>query len=155
MVLLGNAIINFGNPFFQLGIVVFLGYIILYAVPLLCLVYSSYESIYDLDIEKILDEQKAKQSQIIANKKQWWRLRNMHYVFRVLLYISLYLILLNVLNLFAFISIAEIYQNPSQKLVQEVVSDYESLIQWFTFLYAMSIVVLDTSVYYTRKNRHD
>ncbi|PHQ92621.1 MAG: hypothetical protein COB42_00415 [Sulfurimonas sp.] len=151
LILIGNAIINSGNPFYQLDIVIYLSNIILYAVPGLCLLYLSFESIYNLDFEKIIAEEQEKKKQIIKCKKQLWRLRNLHYSYRVVLYLTVYISLLNIIKYYALLAIFETYQNPSEQQLIQINNEYTILLSSFTFLYAMVIVILDTSVYYKRK----
>lgn len=81
-----SIIISMFGFFKTLGIIFMFGFFFL-------------EFIIDFDVEKYQKEKEEKENFIIANKLQWWRLRNCNWFFRILIYtiifIFCFLMLLN------------------------------------------------------------
>lgn len=60
-----------------------------YISILLISILISYESIYRIDLNNLINERKEKEKQIKINKNQWWRLRNKNIFFRIIFYLSI------------------------------------------------------------------
>ncbi|WP_066152698.1 hypothetical protein [Aliarcobacter cryaerophilus] len=83
-----SIIISMFGFFKILGIILMFGFFFL-------------EFIIDFDVEKYQREKEEKENFIIANKLQWWRLRNCNWFFRILFYAMIFLFLfLMILNAF-------------------------------------------------------
>ncbi len=112
----------------------------------------NYESLYssNFDIDSHLQEQKQKIEYIKNNKKQWWRLRNMHGLLRILVYIGVwsfsYLIIEDIL-ISAFFNV---YPNPSKEIYIKFLYDYDFIIKCFIGIYLILVFILD---YFVRKNQ--
>ena len=83
-----SIIISMFGFFKILGIILMFGFFFL-------------EFLINFDIEKYQREKEEKENFIIANKLQWWRLRNCNWFFRILFYTIIFLFLfLMILNSF-------------------------------------------------------
>jgi hypothetical protein len=79
-------------PVFAQSLLLFCGLFVKWLSIVFVVGIASYEALYssNFDIEKYLQQYKSKQDFIKLNKLEKWRLRNMHFVFRTLIYIALY-----------------------------------------------------------------
>jgi hypothetical protein len=111
----------------------------------------SYESIYNLDVNKYLEEQKQKEEFIKKNKLQKWRLRNMNILLRVIIYIGLWCFLYLLFEDILISSFFSVYgDTPSKEIYIQFLIDYDKTIKYFTAIYLVSIAILD---FFVRKNR--
>lgn len=110
----------------------------------------SYENLYssNFDVDKHLEQQKQKKEFIKINKLEKWRLKNMHGLLRILVYIGIwsfsYLIIEDIL-ISAFFNV---YPNPSKEIYIKFLYDFDYIIKCFTGIYLTLVVILD---YFIRK----
>jgi hypothetical protein len=110
----------------------------------------NYESLYssNFDVDSHLQEQKQKKEFIKINKLEKWRLKNMHGLLRILVYIGIwsfsYLIIEDIL-ISAFFNV---YPNPSKEIYIKFLYDFDYIIKCFTGIYLTLVVILD---YFIRK----
>ncbi|MDO8454312.1 MAG: hypothetical protein Q7S59_07060, partial [Sulfurimonas sp.] len=104
-----GKIININNLVVEEELVAIINnlcYFILITGTLLTGLIVSYEFIIEEDMDNYLMQRRSQKDAIMLNKKQWWRLRNMHFLVRLAIYLILYLILRYVLiktSLLAFV----------------------------------------------------
>lgn len=132
------------------------GNIIFYGTTIGMIAILSLESVIKLDVKQIIEAQKAEKQTIMDEKKQWWRLRNMRFISRLGVYISLYIILTLYLNIIAQGAFVHVFAlAPNTPLVQQQViafmEDFNFLMKVFTFVYMIMVFILD---YFVQKNRN-
>lgn len=114
----------------------------------------NYESLYssNFDVDSHLEQQKEKKQYIKENKLQKWRLRNMHGLLRILVYLGVwsfsYLIIEDIL-INAFFNVYGL--NPSKEIYIKFIYDYDFTIKFFTAIYLILVVILD---YFVRKRKN-
>lgn len=138
------------EPWITLGNIIFYGTI----AGMIAIV--TLESVIKLDVKQIIAAQKAEKQKIKDEKKQWWRLRNMRFISRLGIYISLYIVITLYLNIIAQGAFYHIFATaPNTPLVQQQVvvfmNDFNFLMKVFTFIYMISVFILD---YFVQKNRN-
>ncbi len=113
----------------------------------------NYESLYssNFDVDSHLQEQKQKKEFIKINKLEKWRLRNLHGLLRILVYLGVwafsYLIIEDIL-INAFFNVYGL--NPSKEIYIKFLYEFDFTIKFFTAIYLIIVVILD---YFVRKNR--
>lgn len=113
----------------------------------------NYESLYssNFDVDSHLQEQKQKKEFIKINKLEKWRLRNLHGLLRILVYLGFwafsYLIIEDIL-INAFFNVYGL--NPSKEIYIKFLYEFDFTIKFFTAIYLIIVVILD---YFVRKNR--
>lgn len=151
MIFLSTFIPKYDNALWQL-----LGDTVFYGVAIGIILVVTVESVLKLNVAQIFTDDKSKKDEIKAKKLQKWRLRNMNIWSRIFIYISFYLLCYFIIQISAqgaFITIfgAADMSNPEvQKQINLFLNEYNSLLQWFTFLYIISGLSLD---YFVSKNR--
>lgn len=113
----------------------------------------NYESLYsgNYDVDKHMEQQKQKKQFIKENKLEKWRLKNMHWLIRVLLYTTIWCFLYLLLEDILISAFFNVYgSNPSKEIYIKFLYDYDYVIKWFTSIYVILVSILD---YFVRKNR--
>lgn len=116
----------------------------------------SLESVYKLDVAKILEQIKVRKKEIKELKLQKWRLINMNIFMRIFIYLSLYMLSFLIINSSAqgaflhLFGAADLSNPVVQNQVKIFVTEFENIVQWFTFLYVISAITLD---YFVSKKR--
>ena len=133
-----------------------LGNIIFYGTLTGMIAIVTLESVIKLDVKQIIAAQKAEKQDIIEAKKQWWRLRNMRFIARLGIYITVYIMITLYLNIIAQSAFYHVFAlAPNTPLVQQQViafmNDFNFLMKVFTFLYMIAVFILD---YFVQKNRN-
>ncbi|MDY0050918.1 MAG: hypothetical protein RBR65_00130 [Aliarcobacter sp.] len=114
----------------------------------------AYENLYsnNFNLDLYLQEQKQKKEFIKINKLEKWRLKNMHWFIRILLYATIwafsYLIIEDIL-INAFFNVYGL--NPSKEIYIKFLYDYDFTIKFFTAIYLIIVVILD---YFVRKRKN-
>ena len=83
------------EPWITIGNIIFYGTI----AGMIAIV--TLESVIKLDVKQIIVAQKAEKQRIKDEKKQWWRLRNMRFIARLGIYITVYIMITLYLNIIA------------------------------------------------------
>lgn len=144
---------SYSIPIFIQSLLILTGF----GVKLLTILFTigivNYESLYsnNFDVDKHLKQQKQKKQFIKENKLEKWRLKNMHWLIRVLLYTTiwcfLYLLLEDILVSLFF----NVYgSNPSKEIYIKFLYDYDFVIKCFIGIYLILVLILD---YFVRKNQ--
>jgi hypothetical protein len=138
-------------PIFIQNLLIVLGLGVKFLTIIFTIGIFSYESIYNLDINKYLVEQKQKEEFIKKNKLQKWRLKNMNILLRVIIYLGIWCFLYLLLEDILISSFFTVYGNtPSKEIFLQFLIDYDLAIKYFTVIYLVSIGILD---YFVRRNR--
>lgn len=122
-----------------------LGQITFYAVLFFTVLLMSYEAIYDEDMPKLLEMRKAEKSAIKKEKKQFWRLRNMRFLTRLVLFVFTYYLLLKFLDFQATIAFIDTYPNHTSYELEQFVKQYEYVLKWFTLIYFILALSIEVS----------
>jgi hypothetical protein len=116
-------------------------------------IYSSliitYESIYNLNMQEVLIAQKKRKEFIKLNKLQWWRLRNMPFIFRALFYIVTYGFIYMILSFSAVAAMLDTTTLNAQN-INLFFQEFESMIQIYSLVYVIVAITFD---YFVSKNR--
>ena len=139
-------------PVFIQSLLILIGFGIKILSILFTIGIVNYESLYgsNVDIDSHLQEQKQKKEFIKINKLEKWRLKNMHWVIRVLLYGTIWCFLYLVIEDILISAFFNVYPNPSKEIYIKFLYDYDFVIKCFTGIYFIFTLVLD---YFVRKNR--
>ena len=114
----------------------------------------NYESLYsgNYDVDKHMEQQKQKKQFIKENKLEKWRLKNMHWLIRVLLYGTIWCFLYLLLEDILISAFFNVYgSNPSKEIYIKFLYDYDYVIKWFTSIYVILVSILD--YFFVRRNR--
>lgn len=138
------------EPWLTIGNIIFYGTI----VGMIAIV--TLESVIKLDVKQIIEAKKAEKQKIKNEKKQWWRLRNMRFISRLGIYITVYIMITLYLNIIAQGAFYHVFATaPNTPLVQQQVvvfmNDFNFLMKVFTFIYMIMVFILD---YFVQKNRN-
>ena len=101
-----------------------------------------YEAIFSLDIQEIL---KAKKE-----KEQLWRLRNMSFWVRIILYLTLYIILQQFLQITSMVAFFETVSQPTQAQINEFINQFQTILKYATVTY---ILMLGTLEYFINQRK--
>jgi hypothetical protein len=131
------------------------GNIIYYGVLIGAVLLYTLESAYNLDVAQIFAEIKARKQLVKQNKLQFWRLRNMHFFLRILLYFAFFMFCLFVIQMSAFAMFADVFASAkntpeTHQQIALFMREYESFTRWFTFIYIIGVLILD---YFIHKKR--
>ncbi len=112
----------------------------------------NYENLYsgNYDVDKHMEQQKQKKQFIKENKLEKWRLKNMHWLIKILLYTTIWCFLYLLLEDILISAFFNIYPNPSKEIYIRFLYDYDFIIKCFTGIYIILVSILD---YFVRKNR--
>lgn len=140
-------------PFAQ--IIRFLGKVVFYGVILGSILVLSLEGVIKLDIAQIFKQIKQQKEDIKRNKLQGWRLRNMPFIARVFVYILVYILLLLIIQTSVYTAFNDLFpivpNTPEGKQLSEIfISEYDKFVQWFSFIYFTSSLILD---YFVNRKR--
>ena len=108
-----------------------------------------YEAIFSLDIAEILKAKKEKEQFIKTNLLQQWRLRNMSFWIRIILYLTLYIILQQFLQIFSMLAFFETVPQ-TQAQINEFINEFQIILKYFTLAY---IFMLGTLEYFINKRK--
>jgi hypothetical protein len=131
------------------------GNIIYYGILLGAGLIFTLESVYKLDVAQVLSDIKAKKKFIKQNKLQFWRLRNMHFFFRILIYFVFFMLCLFIVQMSALAMFADIFASAkntpeTHQQIALFMHEYERFSRWFTFIYIIGVLFLD---YFVHKKR--
>ena len=102
-----------------------------------------YEAIFSLNIQEILKARKEKEQFIKTNKLQKWRLRNMSFWVRIILYLILYIILQQFLQIASMVAFLESVTAPTQTQIAEFINEFQTLLQYSTVAYVLILGSLE------------
>lgn len=102
-----------------------------------------YEAIFSLNIQEILKARKEKEQFIKTNKLQKWRLRNMSFWVRIILYLILYIILQQFLQIASMVAFLESVTAPTQTQIAEFINEFQTLLKYVTVTYVLILGSLE------------
>lgn len=139
-------------PVFIQSLLIIIGFSIKVLTILFTIGIFNYESLYssNFDVDKHIEQQKQKREFIKINQLEKWRLRNMYWAIRILLYLVIWCFLYLLLEDILINAFFNIYPNPSKKIYIKFLYDYDLVIKCFTSIYIILVSILD---YFVRKNR--
>ncbi len=109
-----------------------------------------YEAIFSLDIQEILKARKEKEQFIKTNKLQKWRLRNMSFWVRIILYLAVYIILQQFLQITSMVAFFETVSQPTQAQINEFINQFQTILKYATVTY---ILMLGTLEYFINQRK--
>lgn len=109
-----------------------------------------YETIFSLNIQEILKAKKEKEQFIKTNKLQKWRLRNMSFWVRIILYLAVYIILQQFLQIASMVAFLETVSQPSQAQISEFINEFQTLLKYVTVAY---ILILGSLEYFINQRK--
>lgn len=109
-----------------------------------------YEAIFSLNIQEILKARKEKEQFIKTNKLQKWRLRNMSFWVRIILYLTLYIILQQFLQITSMVAFFETVSQPTQAQINEFINQFQTILKYATVTY---ILMLGTLEYFINQRK--
>lgn len=142
---------NYGLSFidnapFKIILDSFLSFII-YVVTFATSLIVSYESIIDVDSDALIKAKKDKKQYIKDNKLQKWRLRNMNIFFRILIYLLVYFILVQMSMFFGVNGfMSEFGAGATQEQFNSFIASFDNFIKYFTFVYVIIVLFIDYRV---------
>lgn len=102
-----------------------------------------YEAIFSLDIQEILKARKEKEQFIKAQKLQKWRLRNMSFWVRIILYLIFYIILQQFLQIASMVAFFETVPQPTQAQINEFINQFQTILKYATVTYILMLGTLE------------
>lgn len=109
-----------------------------------------YEAIFELNIQEILKAKKEKEQFIKTNKFQKWRLRNMSFWIRIILYLTLYIILQQFLQIASIVAFFETVPQPTPTQTAGFINEFQIILKYFTVAY---IIMLGTLEYFINQRK--
>ena len=109
-----------------------------------------YEAIFSLNIQEILKARKEKEQFIKTNKLQKWRLRNMSFWVRIILYLAVYIILQQFLQITSMVAFFETVSQPTQAQINEFINQFQTILKYATVTY---ILMLGTLEYFINQRK--
>lgn len=109
-----------------------------------------YEAIFELNIQEILKAKKEKEQFIKTNKLQKWRLRNMSFWIRIILYLTLYIILQQFLQIASIVAFFETVPQPTPTQTAGFINEFQTILKYFTVAY---ILILGTLEYFINQRK--
>ena len=104
----------------------------------------TYESIINEDSDALIQDRKDRKQYIIDNKLQKWRVRNMNIFFRILVYIVLYYMLVQMSLFFGLNGfINEFADGATQEQLNSFLTGFDKFIKYFTFIYVIIALFVD------------
>lgn len=110
----------------------------------------TYESIYNLNVRAILEHQKTTQDYIKKNKLQKWRLRNMSYIKRILVYIVSYILLISMLQFFISVAFIQTYPSPTIQQLEMLNASYNEFLGYLSICFITIALILE---YFTHQKQ--
>lgn len=107
-----------------------------------------YETLFKIDVEEITEQRKEKRRLIKLEKLQWWRLRNMNMFYRYVFYITVYIVIQQILIFNALYFMQSVSFSKSEYTT--LLSDFNHTMHYFTFSYILVVIALD---YFVEKER--
>ena len=110
----------------------------------------NYESLYsgNFDVDSHFQELKQKKEFIKINKLEKWRLRNMYWFIRILLYATIWALLFHILQ-FLMINLF-FHENLTKEIYIAFLMDLITATIYLTVIYIILVSILD---YFVRRNR--
>ena len=145
---------SYSIPVFIQSLLILIGFGIKVLTILFTIGIVNYENLYssNFDVDKHLEQQKEKKQFIKENKLEKWRLKNMHWLIRVLLYTTIWCFLYLFLEDILISAFFNVYgSNPSKEIYIKFLYDYDYVIKWFTSIYVILVSILD--YFFVRRNR--
>ncbi len=145
---------SYSIPVFIQSLLILIGFGIKALSIIFTIGICNYENLYssNFDVDKHLEQQKQKKQYIKENKLEEWRLKNMHWLIRVLLYTSIWCFLYLLLEDILISAFFNVYgSNPSKEIYIKFLYDYDYVIKWFTSIYVILVSILD--YFFVRRNR--
>ncbi len=102
-----------------------------------------YETIFSINVQEILKARKEKEQFIKAQKLQKWRLRNMSFWVRIILYLILYIILQQFLQIASMVAFLESVTAPTQTQISEFINEFQTLLKYVTVTYVLILGSLE------------
>lgn len=143
---------SYSIPVFIQSLLILIGFGIKVLTILFTIGIVNYENLYssNFDVDKHLEQQKQKKQYIKENKLEKWRLKNMHWFIRILLYGTIWCFLYLLLEDILINAFFNIYPNPSKEIYIKFLYDYDFVIKCFIGIYLILVLILD---YFVRKNQ--
>lgn len=136
---------SYSIPVFIQSLLILIGFGVKVLSILFTIGIVNYENLYsgNYDVDKHLEQQKEKKQYIKDNKLQKFRLRNMHWFIRILLYATIWCFLYLLTEDILINAFFNIYPNPSKEIYIKFLFDYDLIIKCFTGIYLILVVILD------------
>ncbi len=136
---------SYSIPVFIQSLLILIGFGIKALSIIFTIGICNYESLYskNFDVDKHMEQQKQKKQFIKENKLEKWRLKNMHWFIRILLYGTIWCFLYLLLEDILINAFFNIYPNPSKEIYIKFLYDYDFIIKCFTGMYLILVVMLD------------
>ena len=110
-----------------------------------------YETIFSLNVQEILKARKEKEQFIKTNKLQKWRLRNMSFWVRIILYLAVYIILQQFLQITSMVAFFETVSQPTQAQINEFINQFQTILKYATVTYIL--IMLGTLEYFINQRK--
>jgi len=116
-----------------------------YSATLIAALMVTYESVLNVDMEEKYHQYLQHISLLKREKRQWWRLRNMYFAYRILLYTFTFMLVVNIAQM-AMLSMPLPYQTDMTEFKEE----YKTLLNYVISIYLIILVIVE---YFARRNR--
>ena len=142
---------SYSIPVFIQSLLILIGFGIKVLTILFTIGIVNYESLYssNFDVDSHFQELKQKREFIKINKLEKWRLRNMYWFIRILLYATIWAFLFHALQ-FLMINLFFRYENLTKEIYIAFLMDLITATIYLTVIYIILVSILD---YFVRKNR--
>lgn len=114
---------------------------------------ASYETIYSLNVKAVIAAQKEQEKFIKTHKLQKWRLRNMHFIVRFLVYMFIYFVIVNLIQAASILAFFETFPQPTQEQVIMLESEYRSILSYFSMIFITVVLAIEYFVKKTQLKR--
>ena len=125
-----------------------IGKVTFWAIVVLSSFIATYESILNLNIAKIIKAKKEQIRYVKKHKLQWWRLRNMSLLLRLIVYTFMYFILLQFLQFFTTNALMQMHLNFT-----EIEDEYRVFLSQISIIYFISVGIIEFLVNRVRKQK--
>ena len=142
---------SYSIPVFIQSLLILIGFGIKALSIIFTIGICNYESLYssNFDVDSHFQKLKQKREFIKINKLEKWRLRNMYWFIRILLYATIWALLFHILQ-FLMINLFFQYENLTKEIYIAFLMDLITATIYLTVIYIISVSILD---YFVRKNR--
>lgn len=143
---------SYSIPVFIQSLLILIGFGIKALSIIFTIGICNYESLYsgNFDVDSHFQELKQKKEFIKINKLEKWRLKNMHWLIRVLLYATIWALLFHILQ-FLMINLFFQYENLTKEIYIAFLMDLITATIYLTVIYIISVSILD--YFFVRRNR--
>lgn len=145
-------------PVFAQSLLLFSGLFVKWLSIVFIVGVAAYEALYssNFNVEKYLDEYKSKQDFIKLNRLEKWRLRNMHFVFRTLIYLGMYFFIYLFLEDILISAFMDYYNNqPSKEAYIRFLYDFNIFMISYSIIFIVLILILDYFIRKNKRRRHE